>query len=97
MWARPSLVRASVRVPSRALHSGPVLLQKQGRDRGSPRVHENPLELNKMGYFQFDDIPTFGHMRLQKQRQMLAYYRLLANQLPALKGTLFYSHVHRHA
>lgn len=41
-----------------------------------------------MGYFQFDDVPTFGHMRLQKQRQMLAYYRLLANQLPALKGML---------
>ncbi|WFD17796.1 37S ribosomal protein S24, mitochondrial [Malassezia caprae] len=85
MSARLSLVRASVRVPSRAFHSGPCLLQKQGRDRGSTRAHENPLELNKMGYFQFDDIPTFGHMRLQKQRQMLAYYRLLANQLPALK------------
>ncbi|SHO75675.1 Similar to S.cerevisiae protein RSM24 (Mitochondrial ribosomal protein of the small subunit) [Malassezia sympodialis ATCC 42132] len=85
MWARASLVRASLRVPSRALHSGPALFQRQGRERGSARAHENPLELNKMGYFQFDDVPTFGHMRLQKQRQMLAYYRLLANQLPALK------------
>lgn len=43
-----------------------------------------------MGHFQFDDIPTFGHMRLQKQRQMLSYYRILANQLPELKSTRFH-------
>ncbi|WFD25826.1 37S ribosomal protein S24, mitochondrial [Malassezia nana] len=85
MWARPSLVRVPVQ-RSRALHSAPRLLQRQGRERGSSRANENPLELHKMGYFQFDDIPTFGHMRLQKQRQMLAYYRILANQLPELKS-----------
>ncbi|WFD07506.1 37S ribosomal protein S24, mitochondrial [Malassezia vespertilionis] len=37
-----------------------------------------------MKHFQYDDIPTHGHMKLQKQRQLLGYYRLLKNEFPQL-------------
>ena len=50
------------------------------------RNRNNPVALNQMKYFAYDDVPTFGHLRLQKQREMLGYYRLLTHELPKLHG-----------
>lgn len=36
------------------------------------------------GPFQFDDMPKAGYLRLERQRQLLAYYRLMANEFPKL-------------
>ncbi|KAL4399750.1 37S ribosomal protein S24, mitochondrial [Malassezia pachydermatis] len=70
---------------ARSVHTTSRLLQRDRRER--ELTPERSLDLNMMGQFQFDDVPTFGHMRLQKQREMLAYYRLMANEFPKLKGT----------
>jgi len=40
-----------------------------------------------MKHFAYDDIPTFGHVKIQKQRQMLAYYRLMKHEFPKLQRT----------
>ena len=44
--------------------------------------------------YRFDDISTIGHLRLQKERQMLKYYRVMANEFPKLKGVYWFdSHI----
>ncbi|WFC93389.1 37S ribosomal protein S24, mitochondrial [Malassezia brasiliensis] len=77
-------VAASVRaarpaVGDRAFHASAVA-PKPRRQRN----RNNPFALNQMKHFQYDDIPTFGHVKLQKQRQMLDYYRLLQHEVPQL-------------
>ncbi|WFD32982.1 37S ribosomal protein S24, mitochondrial [Malassezia sp. CBS 17886] len=65
----------------RALHGTPAPCAKPRRQR----ARDNPFALNAMKHFQYDDVPTYGHAKLQKQRQLLGYYRLLQNELPQLE------------
>lgn len=76
-------VRAGVAPPTlaRAFHVSAASQAKPRRQRN----RNNPFALSAMKHFQYDDIPTHGHMKLQKQRQLLEYYRLLQNELPQLK------------
>ncbi|KOS16058.1 hypothetical protein Malapachy_3517 [Malassezia pachydermatis] len=83
MWARTAIAQAPRSMRARSVHTTSRLLQRDRRER--ELTPERSLDLNMMGQFQFDDVPTFGHMRLQKQREMLAYYRLMANEFPKLK------------
>lgn len=64
----------------RAFHASAANLKPRRQ-----RNRNNPFALNLMKHFQYDDIPTYGHMKLQKQRQYLEYYRLLHHELPMLK------------
>lgn len=65
----------------RTIHASASVEAKPRRQHN----RNNPFALNQMGHFQYDDIPTYGHMRLQKQRQLLEYYRLVKHELPQLK------------
>lgn len=51
------------------------------------RNRNNPFPLNAMKHFAYDDIPTFGHVKIQKQRQLLAYYRMMKHEFPKLQRT----------
>lgn len=75
---------ASVRVPTgvRALSTSAVCAKPRRQ-----RNRNNPFPLNAMKHFAYDDIPTFGHVKIQKQRQMLAYYRLMKHEFPKLQRT----------
>lgn len=39
-----------------------------------------------MGKFKFDDVPTFGHAILDRQRELLKYARIVEWELPKLEG-----------
>ncbi|WFD03040.1 37S ribosomal protein S24, mitochondrial [Malassezia obtusa] len=65
---------------ARAFHASTAALKPRRQ-----RNRNNPFALNLMKHFQYDDIPTYGHMKLQRQRQMLEYYRLLQHELPQLE------------
>ena len=75
---------ASVHVPTgvRALGTSAVCAKPRRQ-----RNRNNPFPLNAMKHFAYDDIPTFGHVKIQKQRQMLAYYRLMKHEFPKLQRT----------
>lgn len=45
---------------------------------------QDPFALDKMKTFEFDDIPTLGHMFLQRKRQLLHYARLAEWEMPKL-------------
>lgn len=62
---------------------------------GSPVAHAKPrrqrmanddFALDKMGKFNFDDIPTLGHEGLHRQRELLHYARLVEWELPKLQA-----------
>lgn len=44
------------------------------------------MALDKMGKFNFDDIPTLGHLALQRHRELLHYARIAEWEMPKLKG-----------
>lgn len=63
----------------RALHTSARALAKPRRPQRT-----DPFTLNNMGHFAFDDVPTPEHIRVQKQRQVLNYCRVLHHELPKL-------------
>ncbi|PWN41207.1 hypothetical protein IE81DRAFT_324819 [Ceraceosorus guamensis] len=44
------------------------------------------FELEKMGTFEYDDLPSGGHAVVQRQRELLKYYRLAEHEMPKLTG-----------
>jgi hypothetical protein len=65
---------------SRCISTTAVVLGKPRRQR---QVND-PLAIKNMGEFGFDDIPTHGHLYLQRQRELLNYTRVLHWELPKL-------------
>lgn len=51
----------------------------RGRDSGS-----KGFELEKMGTFKYDELPSAGHAVVQRQRELLQYYRLAEHEMPKL-------------
>lgn len=50
------------------------------------RNANDPLALDKMPAFEYDDIPSTGHSILRDRANILKYYRLAEFELPKLKG-----------
>lgn len=50
------------------------------------RQINDPFALRKMQKFQYDDVPTLGHLILQRRRELLKYFRLAEHELPKLEG-----------
>ena len=68
------------RLAVRALHASAAAAAKPRRERAN-----HPYSLRELKRFQFDDVPTPAHQLIQKQRQLLGYYRLLRHELPLLE------------
>lgn len=46
----------------------------------------DPFALRNMGKFNYDDIPTLGHLVLDRQRELLGYARVAHHEMPKLLG-----------
>lgn len=57
----------------------------QAKPRRQRQIND-PLSLRNMGKFEYDDIPTYGHLYLDRQRELLKYKRILQWELPKLTG-----------
>lgn len=44
------------------------------------------MQLRNMGKFQYDDVPTLGHLVLDRQRELLGYARVAQHEMPKLVG-----------
>ncbi|GAK64178.1 mitochondrial ribosomal small subunit component [Moesziomyces antarcticus] len=54
-----------------------------------PRKQRNsndPMALRKMGKFNYDDVPTLGHLILQRKRETLQLLRTIEFEIPKLAG-----------
>jgi small subunit ribosomal protein S35 len=50
------------------------------------RQLNDPLSLRKMEHFNYDDVPTLGHLYLNRQRELLKYARILQWEVPKLSS-----------
>ncbi|PWN86624.1 hypothetical protein FA10DRAFT_270177 [Acaromyces ingoldii] len=48
------------------------------------RQMNDPFALRNMGKFNYDDIPTLGHLVLDRQRELLGYARVAHHEMPKL-------------
>lgn len=51
-----------------------------------PGKHDDDFQLNKMEPFEYDDVPTPGHLMINRQREILKYHRIVEHEFPALKS-----------
>ncbi|PWN49252.1 hypothetical protein IE53DRAFT_388549 [Violaceomyces palustris] len=65
---------------SRLLHASAPNCAKPRKQRNAA----DPMALKKMPKFDFDDVPTLGHMLLQRRREMLQFYRTIEFEIPKL-------------
>lgn len=61
----------------------------QAKPRRQRQIND-PLALRNMGKFEYDDIPTYGHLYLGRQRELLKYKRILQWELPKLAGEFLF-------
>lgn len=76
---------ACARVHTRAMHTSVRCAKEDITKEMNYVLRKDTMPLQQLPKYRFDDVSTVGHMRLQKERQMLKYYRLLANEFPKLK------------
>lgn len=85
MWAQTAFARTASIVRPRSLHTSVRRLADDISKDMERVLTQDTMPLNKLPSYRYDDISTIGHLRLQKERQMLKYYRLVANEFPKLK------------
>lgn len=94
MWTRTALVRTVGRLRMRSLHTSATCLTEDISKDMDYVLTQDTMPLSQLPEYRFDDISTIGHLRLQKERQMLKYYRVMANEFPKLKGVYWFdSHI----
>lgn len=75
----------SLSKPSSSRRSFTTSTAVQAKPRRQRQVND-PLSLRNMQQFNYDDVPTLGHLFLNRQRELLKYARIVQWELPKLAG-----------